>query len=69
MNAATGIDFEQDGVRYNARPMNLTTRDGFPIFFVQPYGKRGALLSKHRPAIRNAAGEFALTGKWMSTNF
>lgn len=61
-----GIDFMQDGVKYHATVMDLRTPKGREIYFVQPYGKRGKLLKKHRPATRAPDGTFTLRGRWLA---
>ncbi|MBT3265712.1 hypothetical protein HN371_01090 [Candidatus Poribacteria bacterium] len=57
------IDFTQDGIRYNADPMDMTTPDGRDIYMVRAYGKRGSLLKAHRVATRRADGTWNL-GRW-----
>lgn len=58
------IDFHQDGANYQAQPMDLADPSGQRIYIVRPYGKRGGLLKKHRPAIC-LAGFFKMSGAWI----
>jgi len=54
------VDFTANGTSYNA--MHIAG----DVYSVSPYGKRGSLLKRHRPARLLANGTFDLRGRWIN---
>ena len=68
MTTTTNIQFTQNGISYQGRPMGENTHSGASIYYVQKYStKTGKLLSQWRMALQASDGRFVFSGKWQSS--